>query len=143
VKGAAGIVVGALDRGGRVDLGAMREVMGVCSYVPVTFHRAFDELEDPLLGLEDLETLGVARVLTSGCAPDAWAGRSVLRELVETSRGVTILGGGGVRGDHVRALVEETGLTEVHARAVAIPGLVAALRGSGFDTDPEGGERRS
>ena len=61
-----------------------------------------------------------------------------VRELVAVAEGLltsllraagdrlAILAGGGVRGNHVRELVHAAGLCEVHARAAAIPGVVAA-----------------
>lgn len=127
--GVDGLVVGMLDRAGRVDRGALAELVSAASGRPVTFHRAFDQVEDPLSEVETLVHAGVSRVLTSGGAATAWQGREILRELVQTCGDeLTVLGGGRIRGDHVRRLVEETGLTEVHARASAIEGVIEGLR---------------
>ena len=129
--GVDGVVVGALDRNGRVDRAALDALVDAARGRPVTFHRAFDEVEAPLDAIEPLARAGVRRVLTSGGAPTAWEGRETLRALVEACGDeLTVLGGGRVRGDHVRRLVEATGLTEVHARASAIPGVVAGLQDS-------------
>jgi copper homeostasis protein len=126
--GVDGVVVGVLDGAGRVDRGALSELVNAASGRPVTFHRAFDEVEDPLGEVESLIEAGVKRVLTSGGALTAWEGREVLRKLVELcSNRLTVLGGGGVRGDHVAQLVEMTGLAEVHARASAVAGVVGGL----------------
>ena len=127
--GADGVVVGALDASGRVDRQTVVELVGAAEGVPVTFHRAFDQVEDPFGEVEFLVGAGVKRVLTSGGEATAWEGRDVLRRLVALCAGeLTVLGGGGIRGDHVGRLVEETGLTEVHARASAIGGIIAGLR---------------
>lgn len=124
-----GIVLGPLDRRGRLDLVALQELVDAAGQSPVTFHRAFDELSDPMGGLEALASVGVARLLTSGGASSAWVGRRTLRALVEASPdGLVVVGGGRVRADHVQRLVDETGLREVHARAAAIPDLVQVLR---------------
>jgi copper homeostasis protein CutC/predicted N-acetyltransferase YhbS len=129
-RGVGGVVVGVLDAAGRIDGVAMAELVAAAEGRPVTFHRAFDDVDDPVAGLDVLVRAGVKRVLTSGGPATAWEGRAVLRRLVDASTpGFTVLGGGKVRGDHVRRLADETGLTEVHARAVAVPGLVQALRG--------------
>jgi copper homeostasis protein len=94
----------------------------------VTHHRAFDRVADPEASLETLIDLGLDRVLTSGGADTAWQGRGVLRRLVTIADGrIGILAGGRVRGDHVRALVERTGVREVHARLEGIEGIRAAL----------------
>lgn len=137
--GVVGVVAGVLDERGSIDVEAMSAILATCGGVPVTFHRAFDELLDPLAGLEVLHRLGVARVLTSGGARDAWTGRSVLKDLARATTDVTILGGGGVRGSHVRALLEETGLQEIHARASAIPDLIEALAPGSTSSSPSAG----
>jgi copper homeostasis protein len=125
--GAEGVVLGVLDGKGEIDEVALEELV-LAAPVPVTFHRAFDEVRDPLRALETLRDAGVFRVLTSGGAATAWEGRGMIRDLVSAAgEDLAILGGGGVRADHVQHLVEETGLREVHARASAVPGIVAAL----------------
>ena len=129
--GVDGVVVGVLDRAGCIDRAALAELVSAASGLPVTFHRAFDQVEDPLGEAEALVQAGVRRVLTSGGAATAWQGRETLRELVKLCGDeLTVLGGGRIRGDHVRRLVEETGLTEVHARAAAVAGVIAGLRQS-------------
>ena len=126
--GVDGIVVGVLDKTGRIDRTTLTELVSAASGLPVTFHRAFDHVKDPLREVETLIQAGVSRVLTSGGAATAWQGRAMLRNLVETCGDeLIVLGGGRIRGDHVRRLVEETGLTEVHARATAIADVIAGL----------------
>jgi len=133
---ADGIVLGVLDHHNRIDGAALRDLVDAAGSAPVTFHRAFDEVAEPLPALEDLVAAGVSRVLTSGRPGTAWDGRDALRQLVRTSRGrLAILAGGSVRGDRVVQLVETTGVEEVHARASAIPGVVTALR---FSDRPPG-----
>lgn len=130
--GAEGVVVGALDATGRVDRALLAELTDAAAGRAVTFHRAFDEVAEPLREAEALVDAGVARVLTSGGGDTAWEGRAVLGALVRETRGrLTVLAGGRVRAHHVRRLVDETGLEEVHARGSAVPELVAALRGRG------------
>jgi copper homeostasis protein len=127
--GAAGIVVGALHPSGGIDVDAMRRLVAAAGPRPVTFHRAFDELEDPVAAMGALADLKVTRVLTSGGAKRALDAVPRLTELVRRGAGrVGVLAGGGVRGDHVADLVARTGVREVHARAEAIPGLLRALR---------------
>ena len=127
--GADGLVVGALRADGEVDAGLVREIVARAEGRSVTFHRAFDEAPDLLRALEQVADLGVVRVLTAGGTGTAWAGRGVLRSLVQASRGrVTIVAGGGVRADHARRLIEATGVREVHARASAVAELVTAVR---------------
>lgn len=130
--GVDGIVIGVLDSRGEIDGAALGDIVAEARGVPVVFHRAFDVLADPLSGLERLVDAGVARVLTSGGAARAWDGRATLRKLVDLASGrLTILAGGGVRAKHVHALVREAGVSEIHARASAVPDIMTALRRGG------------
>lgn len=152
--GAAGVVVGALDAEGRVDRRAVDALVGEArrdgrgrgasrgragSPTSVTFHRAFDHAADPRRAFGGLGEAGIDRVLTAGAATSARAGTGLLLELARTA-GPVVLAGGGVRGDHVAALVDATDVREVHARARAVPDLCAALRAAGLmDEAPRGG----
>lgn len=130
------------DPNGQPAEAALSELVSAARPAPVTFHRAFDEAGDPLAALEALARTGVTRVLTGGGRGTAWEGQSTLGHLVRVSAGrVTIMAGGAVRSDHVVQLVQATGVTEVHARASAIPDLVAALGGSAQDAGPFTGRR--
>jgi copper homeostasis protein len=94
----------------------------------VTFHRAFDEVAHPPAGLDTLAELGVRRVLTAGGAGQARDNAARLAALVLHAAGrIEVVVGGGVRGDHVRALATSTGVREVHARASAVAGVARAL----------------
>lgn len=130
--GVSGIVLGFLDRERRIDRAALSDLcaVAVAASLPVTFHRAFDEIAEFEPALESLIEAGVARVLTAGGLRSAWDGRDRLARLVALAGGhITIVAGGGVRADHVGALIEATGVREVHARASAVGGLCGALGG--------------
>jgi copper homeostasis protein CutC len=115
-----GFVLGALTPDRRVDVLAMSSLLDAAGDVPVTMHKAFDDTVDLLDAFDTLTALGVERILTSGRENTAAAGAAVLRELVARSSsggGPRILAGGSVRPDNVAALVEATGVSEVHLRA--------------------------
>lgn len=113
--GVAGIVVGFLTSDGHVDVPLTRRFVQAAAPVPVTFHRAFDRCADQTSALEDVIVCGCKRILTSGGKPTAPEGQDRLKELVQRAGGrITILAGSGVRPDNVRALIEHTGVTEVH-----------------------------
>ncbi len=127
-SGADGIVMGALLGDGTIDAATTRLCVDGAGPLPVTFHRAFDEVADPFAALDTLVDLGVRRVLTAGGPGRAREGVDLLAALVRYAADrIVILAGGGVRGDHVRHLVAFTGVREVHARASAIAGLSRAL----------------
>lgn len=80
------------------------------------FHRAFDCVTDPDAAMEELIRLGVDRVLTSGLREKAPEGAATLKRLQETyGDRVEILAGSGVNSANAAALMEETGITQVHS----------------------------
>lgn len=131
--GVAGVVFGALTPDRSVDIPAIARLTAAARPLSLTFHRAFDEAADLDQALEDLVRLGVDRVLTSGGAPDAFAGRRRLAELVARAAGrIVVMAGGGVRPENVLAILSETGVAEVHGSVpFLLPGeLPSKLPGS-------------
>jgi copper homeostasis protein len=127
-----GIVKGVIGADGELDLRNLERLMAAANGAPVTFHRAFDRLADPVDALEPLIEMGVARILTSGGATSANEGVEVLATLVRRAGGrIAILPGGGVRAHNVREIIVRTGAGEVHARFVdyaQMKSLVVAAR---------------
>jgi copper homeostasis protein len=125
-SGAAGIVLGALDRDDTIDVDATRSVMEAGGGLPATFHLAFDRVPDQAEALETLVGLGTARVLTSGGAGKALAGVDALRRLVIQARDrLTIMPGGGIREPNVAEIVRRTGAREIHTRGLAVAEILA------------------
>ncbi|MBS0567021.1 MAG: copper homeostasis protein CutC [Proteobacteria bacterium] len=117
-SGADGVVIGALDADGNVDVALCRRLVAAAGTLDITFHRAFDTARDPAAALEDIIALGCARVLTSGAAASAAQGADAIANHVRRARGrIAILAGGGVRADNVRELVARTGVVECHSSA--------------------------
>ncbi|SDJ99187.1 copper homeostasis protein [Catalinimonas alkaloidigena] len=117
--GADGLVTGILTPDGRVDMRRMEQFMRWADPLPVTFHRAFDVVRDPLEALENLLDLGVARILTSGQESTAWEGADLIRELVlHAGDRLIILPGGGITDRNLQKLVDHTGVREVHFAAL-------------------------
>jgi len=115
--GADGVVIGALNTDGTIDVERVRRLVEAARPMAVTFHRAFDVTPEPLEALETLKQLGIERVLTSGQAGTALEGMAVLKELVVAAAGrVTILAGGGVNEVNAEQIVRDAGVTELHLR---------------------------
>ena len=113
--GAAGVVLGILDRDGVVDAERSWHLIARARPLSVTFHRAFDMARDPFEALETLVDLGVDRILTSGQEASAWDGVDLLRDLVRTAAGrLVIMPGGGIHERNIGRLVDATGAQEVH-----------------------------
>jgi copper homeostasis protein len=116
--GADGVVIGCLTPEGDIDRTRTRELMELARPLNVTFHRAFDMCRDPRQGLEDLVTLGVDRVLTSGQEASCAEGLELLAALQRQAAGrIIVMPGGGITARNVRRIVEATGVSEVHLSA--------------------------
>eukprot|EP00069_Balaena_mysticetus_P022136 bmy_14138T0 len=85
--GADGLVFGALTEDGHIDKELCMSLVAICRPLPVTFHRAFDMVHDPMAALETLLTLGFERVLTSGCDSSALEGLPLIKRLIDQAKG--------------------------------------------------------
>jgi copper homeostasis protein len=111
-----GIVLGILTRERGVDVERTRELVDLARPLPVTFHRAFDEVGDLDSGLEDVIETGAARILTSGGALAAPAALDRLTRLVAVAKErIIILPGGGINASNVLQVARKTGAREIHS----------------------------
>ena len=116
--GADGLVFGCLNPDGTVDMKTMSRLMEAAGDTPVTFHRAFDHTNDPFKALEDIISLGCARILTSGCRPAALEGADLLSQLVEKAgERIIIMPGCGVRENNIAEIARLSGAREFHFSA--------------------------
>lgn len=140
--GVDGIVVGVLGADDRIDRARMAALVAAAAPLPVTMHRAFDRVPEPLAAIDTLADLGVARVLTSGHAPTALEGAPTLARLVaHAGPRLVVMAGGGVRAHNALAIVTQSGVRELHARATdpaPFAALVASLRPSRALSTPSG-----
>lgn len=114
---ADGFVLGILDAEGRkVDVPRATELVSLAQPLPCTFHRAFDEVSDMLMALDDVIATGCTSILSSGGAPRADEGVAMLRALIQRAQGrLVIMPGGGVRTSNLRRILEETEAHAVHS----------------------------
>src|SRR5699024_11854788 len=77
--------------------------------------RACDVCRDATLCLAAACELGLATILTSGQAADAWSGRALLARLQQQAAGrIEILAGAGVNARNIPDLVRQTHVTACH-----------------------------
>lgn len=115
--GVNGVVIGALDPYGNVDMDSCRAMVAVAKHLglSVTFHRAIDRARDILAALEDVVSLGVDRVLTSGGKPVAMEGLDTLARMNEIAVGrVIIMPGSGVNAGNIKEILAVSGASEIH-----------------------------
>lgn len=112
-----GFVFGALDRKSHVDSGICLKIINAARPLPVTFHRAFDDVIDPIEALETIIDLGFDTILTSGQRDSALEGLGLLKTLVRKAAGrITIMPGGGINKDNL-PMITRCGAKIYHASA--------------------------
>lgn len=118
--GCDGVVLGALDEEGGIDMALCRELIAAAGPLAVTFHRAFDAVRDQgqAHALEQVIALGCQRVLTSGGCATAPAGAERLAGLVGQAAGrLAVMPGAGIDEHNITTLAHATGAFEFHASA--------------------------
>jgi copper homeostasis protein len=112
--GLAGVVVGALA-GDALDRAALERFARAAEGLCCSLHRAVDLCADPLAAVDVAADLGFRRVLTSGGAATAAAGRGRIAAMVARAGGrLSIMAGAGVTARTAGAL-RDLGLRDIHA----------------------------
>lgn len=115
--GCHGIVSGVLNSDKTIDLKRTKALIELSKPLQFTFHRAFDEVINPKLALEQLINLGVQRILTSGQKATAEKGLELLKALNEISNHrIIILVGSGINSDNASKF-KDAKFEEIHASA--------------------------
>ena len=124
--GCDGVVLGLLTADGKVDYERTARLAELAYPLELTFHRAFDRVQDPFAAMETLIELGFHRILTSGLKPTAPEGAALIRELISKADGrICIMPGSGVRDSNLAQLMQDTGATEYHTAArTSLPSLM-------------------
>lgn len=118
--GADGIVFGLLTPDNTIDEKNTRLLVEYAAPLPVTFHKAIDELENPVEGVKVLKNIpGITRVLTSGGKPTAMEGQETIRQMIAEAEGkITMLVAGKVLNSNVDEIQKLTGTNELHGRRI-------------------------
>jgi len=113
-----GIVTGILTADGKVDKERCAELIELAKPMKVAFHRAFDMTVNMEEALEDIISLGVIRILTSGGKATALNGADKLAELIkQADHRITIMPGACINTSNIKQLIKRTGATEFHGSA--------------------------
>ena len=124
--GVDGLVVG-FAKAGELSLTEFGKVIEAAPGVPITFHRAFDSLTDPLEAIDRLSANSrIDGILTSGGEGSAEERCARLREYVTRARSrLTIIAGGGVDLESFRLLVKDGAVEWIHVGRAARDGVDA------------------
>lgn len=119
--GCDGVVIGALNSAGDIDLPLCRELVAAAGPLGITFHRAFDAARDLPAALEDVVSLGCQRILSSGGAASASEGSAMLAQLVrQAGARIQIMAGAGLNAQNIARVAKHSGCRQLHASAKAV-----------------------
>ena len=113
--GANGVVLGILNRDGKVDRERTGALIELARPLRVTFHRAFDMTRDPYQALETIIELGAERILTSGQEASVLEGLDLIAELIRRAKNrIIIMPCGGVNERNISKVIAASGASEIH-----------------------------
>ena len=118
--GAAGVVFGLLTPENTIDQKYTRLLAEYAQPLPVTYHKAIDELENPVEGVTILKEIkGIKRILTSGGKATAKEGAETIREMQDVAgENLIILVAGKVTDENLEEIQQFTGAKEFHGRRI-------------------------
>ena len=112
--GCEGVVLGILQKDGRVNVSQTKALVALAKPMQVTFHRAIDMTPDYLQALEDIIETGCHRILTSGQKKTALEGMEAIEILVNQAKGrIEIMAGSGINAYNAKLLLH-TGVNALH-----------------------------
>lgn len=115
----AGVVFGILTKDNKIDLEKMKILCDLAKPMQITFHKAIDEVENPLEWIDNLTSLGVTRILTSGKQEKAIDGVNLINEMIKKSQSnIKILVAGKVTKENLKTLSELIDTDEFHGRQI-------------------------
>jgi copper homeostasis protein len=125
-RGAAGFLLGAITEDRRIDVEAVKAFQEAAEDLPLHFHLAWEMTEDLYETLEQLASLGIKSVRTTGglgVGAKAIQGVDQIKAFHERAAGrIDLLLAGGVSAENVGQLVAKTGVVHAHAgSSVRIP----------------------
>lgn len=117
--GVKGVVFGMLTEDKKIDFDLVKEFVSLAYPMEVTFHKAIDELENPVEVIEELKNIGVKRILSSGTKVTALEGASVLNEMIKKAgKDLTIIVAGRVTKENFEEVFEKVASSEYHGKVI-------------------------
>ncbi len=117
--GVKGVVIGALNRDNTINYEAIKEMIELAKPMSITFHKAIDELADPVAQVKKLADLGVDRILTSGTKETALEGKNILNAMIkEAGDDIIIIVAGKVTKGSLKEISETIPSKEYHGRKI-------------------------
>ncbi|WP_338983794.1 copper homeostasis protein CutC [Fusobacterium nucleatum] len=117
--GVKGVVLGCLTSNNKIDLELTKELVDLAYPMEVTFHKAIDEIQNPLDYIDDLVNIGIKRILTSGGKATALEGKDLINEMIKKSNGrLKIVVAGKVTKENLNGLSNLISANEFHGKLI-------------------------
>ena len=117
--GVKGLVLGCLTSDNKIDLELTKELVDLAYPMEVTFHKAIDEITNPLIYIDDLVNIGIKRILTSGGKTTALEGKDLINEIIKKSNGrIKIVVAGKVTKENLNELSNLISSDEFHGKLI-------------------------
>ena len=117
--GVKGVVIGALNRDNTINYEAIQDMITLAKPMSVTFHKAIDELKDPVSEVKKLAKIGVNRILTSGTKETALEGKEILKKMIkEAGDEIIIIVAGKVTKENLDKISTLIPTKEYHGKKI-------------------------
>lgn len=117
--GVQGVVIGALNPDKTINYTAIQEMVELAKPMAITFHKAIDELENPIPEIKKLANLGIDRILSSGTKDTAIEGKNILNSMIkEAGKNITIVVAGKVTKENLDEISKLIPNSEYHGKKI-------------------------
>ncbi|MDZ4965140.1 copper homeostasis protein CutC, partial [Clostridium perfringens] len=117
--GANAIVIGALTNENKIDKSFIQKVKEITGHLEITFHMAFDEIEDKKAAIDELVALKIDRILTKGGKISALNNLEKIKELIIYAEDrIVIMPGAGITNENRDLVIEKTNAKELHGTKI-------------------------
>ena len=117
--GVKGVVLGCLTSDNKIDLELTKKLVNLAYPMEVTFHKAIDEIQNPLDYIDNLINIGIKRILTSGGKVTALEGKDLINEMIKKSNGrLKIVVAGKVTKENLNGLSNLISADEFHGKLI-------------------------
>lgn len=112
---ANGVVLGVINESNKICEESLSELLSVCEGLDVTFHRAIDELANPVNGIKVLAKYPqITNVLTSGGKGNIEDNIGVIKDMISSAEHINVLLGGGLNLQNIAYIMKKTKAIDYH-----------------------------
>ena len=113
--GCKGIVIGVLDKKNDIDIQKCNELIKYAYGMSLTFHMAFDHVDNPFESMEQIIDLGFDRILTAGKKNSAIEGFDLINELaLKGEKRISIMPGSKLRASNIDRFLDSNLINEYY-----------------------------